>query len=103
MTKEEIRDLMPGSDMDRLVAQKVMGGEATSGVPEYSTDLKAAWEVLGRFEWVSLLKGGVGMWTCTLRLYQGIAFKEYQALSRQAPEAICKAALFAALADNKDR
>ena len=97
MTKEEILALEPGREMDKIVMKEVMGEEPISGdIPEYSIDLRAAWKILDKFEWASLLKGQVGLWTCTLRIYRGTNFQEYQSLSRQAPEAICKVALMAA-------
>ena len=101
MTKEEILALQLGPEMDALVMSEVMGGASTSGdLPGFSTDIAAAWEVLKKFEWVQLLKGQMGLWTCTIRKYRGTAFKEFQALSRQAPEAICRAALQAVALDN---
>lgn len=91
MTKEEIRDMPPGAGMDQIVAEKITG--PGGAVPPYSSDIAAAWEILKHFHWANLLKGQAGMWVCTLRQYEGLNYKESQAVSREAPEAICKAAL----------
>lgn len=97
MTKEEILALQPGREMDEIVLKEIMGGDPSSGnIPAYSTDIAAACDILQKFEWVNLLRGQVGLWTCTLRKYRGTDFQEVQSLSRQAPEAICKVALMAA-------
>jgi hypothetical protein len=62
MTKEEILKLSPGPEMDRLIAEKVMGwkpskldrgtwvapngGDGWADVPSYSTAIVATWDVL---------------------------------------------------------
>lgn len=97
MTKDEIRDMQTGPEMDKIVAEKVTGTGIFSTPPRYSTEIAAAWDILPKFHWVNLLKGQAGMWVCTVRNYSGMHYQEYQALSRQAPEAICKAALLAAI------
>ena len=97
MTKDEIRDMQAGPEMDKIVAVKVTDTGMFSTPPKYSTEIAAAWDILAKFHWVNLLKGQAGMWVCTVRNYSGMQYQEYQSLSRQAPEAICKAALLAAM------
>ena len=97
MTKDEIRDMQAGPEMDKIVAEKVTGTGMFSTPPKYSTEIAAAWDILAKFHWVNLLKGQAGMWVCTVRNYSGMQYQEYQSLSRQAPESICKAALLAAM------
>lgn len=102
MTKEEILALQPGREMDEIMIKEVLGEDpAGRQAPSYSTDIGAAWELLQKFDWVQLLKGQVGLWTCTIRKYRGTAHREFQALSRQAPEAICKVALIASAAGDQ--
>ncbi|MCL6559548.1 MAG: hypothetical protein K6U74_12270 [Firmicutes bacterium] len=95
MTREEIRDLQAGPDLDKIVAEKITGAHLK--IPPYSTDIAAAMEITSRFDWVNLLKGQAGLWVCTLRQYEGLQYRETQAVSRELPESICKAALMAVL------
>lgn len=95
-------EMKPGRELDALIAEKVMGlatAEEDSdenwvpvGVPGYSTDIAAAWEVVGKLwedqESVFELTRPVGSgFNCRFR--QG-AIKEW---GETAPHAICLAAL----------
>lgn len=92
-----------GRDLDRLIAEKVMGVEmgtlrpnqfsmsATSEPKPYSTDIAAAWEVLEK-----LSKNEV--FTITNMNYAGDVFcsiGDGEAQAPTAPHAICLAALAA--------
>jgi len=57
MTKDEIRDMQTGPEMDKIVAEKVTGTGIFSTPPRYSTEIAAAWDILPKFHWVNLLKG----------------------------------------------
>ena len=45
-------DMKPGPELDDLIDIEVMGSEGLCGqvVPKYSTDIKAAWEVVQKLE-----------------------------------------------------
>jgi hypothetical protein len=42
----EVRDLPPGREMDREVAERVMGLQNGSNAPRYSSEMAAAWTVV---------------------------------------------------------
>ncbi|WP_025852798.1 BC1872 family protein [Paenibacillus ehimensis] len=76
---------IPFSEIDRMK-------HVVCGVPEYSTDISAAWEVYEKVdlecEHSNLRHGKMGAWSCT---FDNIWFDG----AHTAPEAICKAALLA--------
>lgn len=118
MTKDEIVSKVPGREFDCLIAKEIMGwtGFWTNGtvymayppaenmgvgyderfpIPEFSTDIAAAWEV-----WEKILdpnrssihpigNGSTGLYYAIMYDDKGVA------TGRTAPEAICKAALVA--------
>jgi len=105
-------------ELDALVAEKVMGFEVgiyesyrgitgisyvckdkyPSGefdLPNYSTDIKAAWEVVEKFsdESFELDHFCDGVWTCKFRWVDDEGESEAEAKAKTAPRAICLAAL----------
>lgn len=106
MTNDEIDKLEAGSELDKLIAEKVMGwrvvddrgsyhaydGETWLGILAdyfpFSTDIRAAWEVVERIG-LSVLKINDG-WQA--RRYVG-AYDICSSNDVTAPMAICRAAL----------
>lgn len=95
-------ETMPaGPELDRLVAERVMGWGPCTGVDleqwHPSTDIAHAWEVVER------VRGGIGFsiqrcemlgWLCWFR-----SASDNVARADTAPLAICRAALLALIAD----
>ena len=50
-----------GRELDKLIAEKVMG---CYNLTHYSTDIKAAWEVVEKLPWFVLRRLGNGRWQC---------------------------------------
>ena len=113
MTRDEVLAMKPGRELDALVAEKVMGWKVaqvfdlkdTDGtniangitpysigqrVPHYSTDIAAAWEVVGKFEYIDVRRFK-DHWGCTVY--------GQTVTGKTAPEAICKAALLAVMGE----
>lgn len=98
----KIRNMQPGRELDALVAEKVMG-YTTHGqfrekngvrvmIDRYSADIAAAMEVLEKFQEYEVCKNG--------QLYVvAVGRPGYFARFSSLPEAICKAALLAVMAD----
>jgi len=114
-------DLKPGRILDALIAEKVMGWKfigpfttdptlgsdrwATDGngceryysdVPDYSTSIAAAWEVVEKFKHIQLSVGHAGVWYAVISVYkdESTLFEEFEGASnKSAPHAICLAAL----------
>jgi hypothetical protein len=42
----EVRSLQAGCEMDREIAERIMGLSSRSNIPPYSSDIKAAWSVV---------------------------------------------------------
>lgn len=116
MTREEILAMEPGSELNRLVALRIMGYEpsrlqtgyvrkgahATYPNP-YSTDISAAWEVVRRISkdyGVNVYEEDGAPCECTL-----VRYPETVAVvgGSSAPEAICKAALLAVLEEGETK
>jgi len=103
MTRDEILAMEPGRELDALVAEKVMGwthyreewgGVVPDSISHYSTDISAAWEVvekMGPFTQLTAdIYNGITVWHCSFSVVDSVD-------AVTAPEAICKAALLAAL------
>ena len=106
MTKKEILAMVPGDELDRLVHEDVM--EDTRpwfyGRFRYSGEISAAWLVVDKLAEQNLFcsidylreqhsRDGKGYWRC--RVVRGVKIEF--AVAKEAPEAICKAALLAKL------
>lgn len=107
MGKEEILAMEVGLDLDKLVWTTVFGRTLPemvfrSDVPQYSVDIVAAWQVVERLAEENLFRSidylhtqhwrdGKGDWRCRVVCGVKIEF----AVAKEAPEAICKAALLA--------
>lgn len=123
MKREQIM-AVEGRELDAAVAEHVMGWRdikvrmfpgalCTLGgnppgkswpdmVPDYSTDIAAAWRVVERLPWPVALTNVVdGEWECTVLCYDGgeTHDNDETATARTAPEAICRAALLAHFTD----
>jgi hypothetical protein len=122
MTKKEILAMKPGRELDKVVGEIVFGyevkiflfqgfapdpyyrtpsqyGRTYEFLPNYSTDISAAWQVvekLFREGYGLLMIGDVDKFTVILA-----ADMNYKAEAKTAPEAICKAALLAKLEEGK--
>jgi hypothetical protein len=114
LTREQVLDMPAGEEMDRLIAEKVFGDQfdgdtITDGkrcwpIPDYSTNVAAAWQVIDRiyrrfcghisierFAWLSyeVKVGGLPA--------DGGGWREVAAMAGAAPLAICRAALLTTL------
>ena len=117
MTREEIERMPAGREMDRLIAEKVMGwksdgSHSSDGLPIYhtyqngsrdvwlrdwkpSSDIAAAWQVAEKLrnEWGSFdLRAGL-QWFCWSDVDNRIAGEVVAASADTASLAICRAAL----------
>jgi hypothetical protein len=122
MTTEEILKLSPGAEMDRLIAEKVMGwrqskfrqngwvapdgGDGWADVPSYSTAIVATWDLLlhvrkwhpsRSHEFVQYLR------MVTLKRIQlgGDFFRHSEIIMSVEPVDICKAALMVCAQEDK--
>ena len=118
LTREEILSLLPGRELDALIAKHVMGLDMVEDqlpqlpryyltdyektihrdVPLYSSDISAAWEVVTHLKskyWYFMLSDENEGWEASF--YWDPHRPAYEALSAEAPQAICKAALLASL------
>lgn len=127
LTREEIQGMKPGREMDALIAEKVLGwtdirrvnpavihsfsadgNHANVGFspvlykhvpfPLYSREISAAWEVVMHLKskyWYFMLSDENEGWEASF--YWDPHRPAYEALSAEAPQAICKAALLASL------
>ena len=122
MTTEEILKLSPGPEMDRLIAEKVMGwrqsqfgkngwvapdgGDGWADVPSYSTAIVATWDLLlhvrkwhpsRSHEFVQYLR------MVTLKRIQlgGDFFRHSEIIMNVEPVDICKAALMVCAQEDK--
>lgn len=114
--------MKPGRELDALVAEKVMGWAKTNlkdwdqafkdefgflwaepghgyfkgfhTLPHYSTDIKAAWEVVEKMgtRFIHLSPALEGGWSCAIQ-YNEARFPFVNLIGKTAPEAICRAAL----------
>lgn len=117
-------ELEAGPELDRLVAERVMGhdvfsiggeglqearGTETRNLARYSTDIAAAWEVVDHL-WLSISKTGYGIYRFSINRHddkaegwsamfamdpQGDVSTHSQGHAPTAPLAICRAALLA--------
>jgi hypothetical protein len=121
LTREQVLEMDAGREMDVLVMEKIFNAEKryygdeevwyhhdSNGLPDYewsfhnspSTDISAAWEVLEQFplmicERVEIFAGHV---TVNATIYPtSDSEKAHTATASNAPLAICRAALLAAL------
>lgn len=102
MNREEILAVEPGEELDLEVALKVIRIAPYSPEP-YSTDILAAWKVvdelikLGFYPDIDYLRKdyGQGRWRCIVRT--NLPRIHFIDVRKEAPEAICKAALLATL------
>lgn len=127
MTREDILAMVPGPELDRLVATEVKGitpyidsegsfhnlyyvesKKAYRLIPKYSTDIAAAWEVVERINHhiIEISKREKIRGYVTYRVWVFTRSLEYpdecwdrlvQVEGKTAPEAICKAALLSKL------
>jgi len=113
----DMTDLPPGRELDALVAEKVMGwtsqqfpdgampevkhwsppGETTRMVPLYSTDWRAAGEVLEKMDRPLLRQFMDGTWYCIHGSLVALehALRKSSRVGKTGPHAICLAALAA--------
>lgn len=113
MTRDEILNMPAGRELDALIAEKVMGLKVDyefdevleprvpflvdkydewGYLPNYSTDIAAAWQVVERFESHCTMNNVHGIWECYL---PDFAIGK----DKTAPLAICRAALLAVMGD----
>jgi len=98
--------MKPGKELDALVAEKVMGIKLASNeslwfknptmIKPYSTDIEAAWELVGQIFGIHELQFQVdGMPTRWTAMFYHHYFKEknFRETCDTAPHAICLAAL----------
>ncbi|MHA7967713.1 BC1872 family protein [Paenibacillus sp. CAU 1782] len=110
LTEQQIRDMDPGRELDRLIATQIMGceideridiyfqGKKWSPIPEYSTDISAAWEVVEKCNEVKVKRYetmGGHCYFCKIEVESTEGWDEVIETGDTAPEAICKAALIA--------
>ncbi len=95
-------ELKAGRELDALVAEKVMGDLPPRGysIPDYSTSISAAWEVVEKLIADShIVALGVSWdaakdhWKFLMRDFGEIVNTEYWPSAPTAPLAICRAAL----------
>lgn len=112
MTNDEIDKLEVGFELDALVAEKIFNDTPPRGygVPDYSTDIAAAWEVVEKMaskgfdaEVMSLSSGLPSVddnhrCYCEFQVPWRIGFNRLRAFAPTVPLAICRAALKAVLA-----
>jgi len=111
MTSEEILVIPPGHELDKLIADEVIGLVDVWLVgkdfkyPKYSTDIKLAWEVVEKLR----KKGRIVVMNDTGAQYRARFMEVHEYIEKwainpndgltvwceSAPEAICKAALLA--------
>jgi hypothetical protein len=111
VTREDIEKIEPGRELDALVAGKVMGFkiEQTNSETctiwdgsevryfEPSTDISAAWEIVEKFGEM-LVRRRLGGTDYRAWIQTDLYGKcEVYAHGKTAPEAICKAALYAVM------
>lgn len=125
LTWDDVLDMEGGPQMDQAVAERLMGWERREHtglwthnptrqwsvqpylIPRYSTTIKQAWEVLGRFEGAHLevTQWSSGGWQVTIganSLADGTLLRAAVTLTQNewadtAPLAICRAALLTTL------
>src|SRR5688572_15461179 len=77
MTRDEILAMPAGRELDLLIHRKVMQAEENAaaslldgfpiGLPHYSTDISAAWQLVEKFKEIDLANSPDGtFWVCTL-------------------------------------
>lgn len=110
MTRDEILAMPAGRELDSQVAEKVMGLKQSPKNAEffqywpyafeparpYSTDIAAAWEVVGKFGLFNLTRYGDGTWGA-----QDNARFDEPVVAETAPLAICRASLLALLPEGE--
>jgi len=103
MTPEEIQQMKPGRELDKLVFKFVMGGRIPepplrARIMNFSTDISAAWEVVEHLKnkGAEINIGFYEKWDCDIDYPIGCNWRE---VGETAPEAICKAALLAVLGE----
>jgi len=108
MTREEIMAIVPGNELDALVAEKVMGYKITTGstgekyldgfsiskIPSYSEKISAVWEVVEKFKGKIQIISHKDCYECVI--WNGSKV-DYLAEGFTAPEAIAKAALLSVM------
>lgn len=97
LTREEILAMEPGQELDELICNHIFDLEMVAHV-HYSSDISAAWEVVTHLKskhWYFMLSDENEGWEASF--YWDPHRPAFEALSSVAPEAICKAALLAAL------
>ncbi|MFD1776978.1 BC1872 family protein [Paenibacillus rhizophilus] len=100
LTREEILAMEPGRELDELICNQIFELEMVAHV-HYSTDISAAWEVVGKLDYEVTVKkyeamSGYRYWA-RVNGADPNRFDEKIANCKTAPEAICKAALLAVL------
>lgn len=88
LTPEEISKMPAGKEIDEIIYKKVVDIEYQPGeyVPEYSTEIAAAWQVIEKFENHCMLNNVHGIWECYFP-------DNVKGEGETAPLAICRAAL----------
>ena len=107
MTRDEILNMPAGQDMDLLVAEEVLKLDSIGwnerffhNRANFSTDIRAAWEVVERMGNVDELhdvdiRTSIRGWYCNIFN----SFDSFEAGAETAPLAICRAALLAVEAE----
>jgi len=102
LTREKVLEMKPGSKLDLLVCEKVMKW-ITPWEPFFpSTDISAAWEVVGKLQNDYVLDFKLERKYCVaamkfVAVFEDLDGKKWVAHGWIAPEAICKAALLAVM------
>ena len=112
MTKDEIRNMPAGREMDELIAHKIMGyidGKkthqtakgywwSTTHIPNYSSGISSSWEVVDEFYSMTLDKYSNGAeWICYIVGERDGKNTDGNSTADTAPLAICRAALLTTL------
>jgi hypothetical protein len=98
LKREDILSMVPGRELDALVAEKVIG-RRSSWTPYFpSIDIADGWEVIEKMKkrnWRIALNFEDDKWTALF--YWDPNKQACEAVAGTAPEAICKAALLAVM------
>ena len=109
MTKQDILSMKPGKELDGLIAEHIFGAKWGITPPDiddnfggeqilisffrnYSTNISDAWIVVDKIDTTFLVRKIGNKWIA--RFYGSPRLEIFIAKANNAPEAICKAALF---------
>ena len=101
VTRDEILNMPAGQETDDLISLYVLGEDITPrgyAIPPYSTNIAAAWEVVGKYYSMTLEKFSDGEeWRCYLVTEREGKNHDVIGGGETAPLAICRAALISSM------